>query len=108
VKPNMGWDSTPRQGANTHPDVVAEVVRACRDGTRPANHRDRLPDRRGRRAFERSGIMRAALEAGAESCSPSEPISSRAHLRAARGVERARALPRGTKIINVPIGKHHP
>ena len=31
VKPNMGWDRTAAQGANTHPEVVAEVVRLCRE-----------------------------------------------------------------------------
>ena len=30
VKPNMAWDRTPEQGAGTHPEVVAEVVRQCR------------------------------------------------------------------------------
>src|SRR5215469_14005595 len=29
VKPNIGWDRTPEQAANTNPDVVAEVVRQC-------------------------------------------------------------------------------
>ena len=27
LKPNMAWDRTPEQGANTHPEIVAEVVR---------------------------------------------------------------------------------
>ena len=29
VKPNIGWDRTPAQAANTNPDVVGEVVRLC-------------------------------------------------------------------------------
>jgi uncharacterized protein (DUF362 family) len=29
VKPNIGWDRTPEQAANTNPDVVAAVVRMC-------------------------------------------------------------------------------
>jgi len=29
VKPNIGWDRLPEQAANTHPDVVVEVVRMC-------------------------------------------------------------------------------
>ena len=31
VKPNIAWDRTPAQGANTHPDVVKAVVRQCLD-----------------------------------------------------------------------------
>jgi hypothetical protein len=27
IKPNIGWNRTPEQAANTNPDVVAEVVR---------------------------------------------------------------------------------
>ena len=29
VKPNIGWDRTPEQAANTNPDVVSEIVRQC-------------------------------------------------------------------------------
>ena len=31
VKPNMSWDRAPEQGANTNPQVVAEVIRLCLD-----------------------------------------------------------------------------
>src|ERR1035437_1160932 len=29
IKPNIAWDRTPEQAANTNPEVVAEVVRQC-------------------------------------------------------------------------------
>ena len=29
LKPNIAWDRTPEQAANTNPDLVAEVVRLC-------------------------------------------------------------------------------
>jgi len=29
VKPNVGWDRTPAQAANTHPELVSEMVRLC-------------------------------------------------------------------------------
>ena len=29
VKPNIGWDRTPEQAANTSPEVVETVVRLC-------------------------------------------------------------------------------
>jgi hypothetical protein len=29
LKPNIAWDRTPEQAANTNPDLVAEVVRQC-------------------------------------------------------------------------------
>src|SRR5579864_6802803 len=29
VKPNIGWDRTPEQAANTNPDLIAEIVSQC-------------------------------------------------------------------------------
>ena len=31
IKPNIGWDRTPEQAANTNPLAVAEMVRQCLD-----------------------------------------------------------------------------
>ena len=31
IKPNIAWDRTPEQAANTNPELVAEVVRQCRE-----------------------------------------------------------------------------
>lgn len=72
VKPNMAWDRAPEQGANTHPAVVAEVVRQCRAAGAGrvivADHPVHDPDR----VAERSGIARAAREAGAEVVLPAQ------------------------------------
>jgi len=108
VKPNIGWDRTAEQGANTHPFVVAEVVRLCREaGARRVIVSD-CPVRRSRAAFERSGILAAAVAAGAEVVAPED---SRYH-----AVELSRRLGTwdvlepfviATKLINVPVAKHH-
>ena len=72
IKPNIGWQATPEQGANTHPTVVAELVRACRDtGAKRVLVSD-CPVRKSRGAFERSGILAAASQAGAEVIIPEE------------------------------------
>lgn len=31
IKPNIGWNRTPDQAANTHPEVVGTLVKLCRD-----------------------------------------------------------------------------
>ncbi len=31
VKPNIGWDRNPNQAANTHPEVVKELIKLCLD-----------------------------------------------------------------------------
>jgi uncharacterized protein (DUF362 family) len=108
IKPNIGWDRTPEQGANTHPAVVAEVVRLCRAARARRVIVSDCPVRRSRDAFERSGIMAAASAAGAEVIVPEE---SRYHT-----VEISRRLGTwdvlepfviATKVINVPTAKHH-
>ena len=72
VKPNIGWQAMPEQGATTHPEIVAAVVRACREvGPKRLIVCD-CPVSEARGAFERSGIMQAALEAGAEVILPEE------------------------------------
>jgi len=31
IKPNASWDRVPGSGGNVHPDVLSEVIRACKD-----------------------------------------------------------------------------
>ena len=62
VKPNIGWDRTPEQAANTHPDVVAAIVKQCLDaGAKRVLVFDRACND-ARRTYVRSGIQ-AAVEA---------------------------------------------
>jgi uncharacterized protein (DUF362 family) len=109
VKPNIGFDRTPAHAANTHPAVVAAVVRAClAAGARRVVVTDR-PGRDDERSFERSQIGRAASDAGAEVL-----LSSRDRYELARfGRQRidewpvSRAVLESAKLINVPVAKHH-
>lgn len=108
VKPNVGWDRTPEQGANTHPEVVAEVVRLCREA-RPARIIvSDCPVRRSRAAFERSGILAAARAAGAEVLAPEDsrylPVQVSERLGTWDVLE---PFVIATKLINVPVAKHH-
>src|ERR1051325_11355912 len=66
VQPNIGWDRTPEQAANTNPDVVAEIVRQClQSGAKKVIVTD-VSCNEARRCFQRSGIAAAAQNAGAE------------------------------------------
>ncbi|MBP7146567.1 MAG: DUF362 domain-containing protein [Acidobacteria bacterium] len=71
VKPNMAWDRLPEHGANTNPEVVAEVVRLCREAGAARVVVADVPCHDEARVAERSGIARAAREAGAEVVLPS-------------------------------------
>jgi uncharacterized protein (DUF362 family) len=65
VKPNVGWDRTPAQGANTNPVLVSEMVRLClAAGAAQVTVVD-VSCNDPRRSFLRSGIREAGESAGA-------------------------------------------
>lgn len=109
VKPNMAWDRTPEQAANTNPEVVAAVVKMCFEaGAKKVKVFDR-PVNDPRRCYVQSGIADAVRTLGADVDFMEE--------------RRFRDMPvKGTvlktwplysdifeadKVINVPIAKHH-
>jgi uncharacterized protein (DUF362 family) len=108
VKPNIGWHRTAEQGANTHPKVVAEVVRLCREaGARRVIVCD-CPVQRSRDAFVRSGIMTAAAAAGAEVVLPEESRYLTVEISPRLGTwDVLEPFVIATKVINVPVAKHH-
>lgn len=108
IKPNIGWDRTAEQGANTHPLVVAELVRMCREARCRRVIVSDCPVRRSRTAFERSGIMAAGLEAGAEVIPPEDGRYVKVKLSRRLGVwDVLEPFVIATKLINVPVAKHH-
>jgi len=66
IKPNVGWDRTPEQGANTNPVLVGEMVRLCRQAGASEVVVTDVTCNYGPRCFLRSGIQAAAEEAGAK------------------------------------------
>lgn len=110
IKPNMGWDRTPEQAANTNPHVVAALVSLCFEaGAKKVKIFDRCCND-PRRCYVQSGVEAAAKAAGAE--------VSHIDDRKFRDI----AIPGGVaiknwplyvealeadKLINVPIAKHH-
>ena len=109
VKPNIGWDRTPEQAANTNPDVVAEIVRQClNSGAKRVIVTD-VSCNEAHRCFQRSGIAAAAQNAGAEVILPDPSRFKEVDLQ-------GEVLTRWQvfepylnvdKVINVPIAKHH-
>lgn len=71
LKPNAAWDRSPEQGANTHPAVVAEVVRQCRSAGAKRIVVAENPVHDARRCAQRSGILAAVSAAGGEYVFPS-------------------------------------
>ena len=64
VKPNISFDRTPEQAANTHPEVVKAIVQQCLDaGAKRVLVFDR-PDNDARRCYAKSGIQAAVESLG--------------------------------------------
>ncbi len=109
VKPNIAWDRTPEQAANTNPEVVAEVVRLCREAGAAKVIVTDVSCNEPRRCFQRSGIGAAARAAGAQVILPGEGRFRDVDL----GGEVLGAWPvlepflAADKMINLPIAKHH-
>ena len=109
LKPNIAWDRTPEQAANTNPDLVAEVVRQCwQAGARRVIVTD-VSCNDPRRCFLRSGIQAAARAEGAEVILPDPSLFREVDL---QGVV-LKSWPVFTpfleadKIFNLPIAKQH-
>ena len=109
LKPNIAWDRTPEQAANTNPEVVAEVVRQCwQAGAKRVIVTD-VSCNEPRRCFQRSGIQAAARAEGAEVILPDPELYREVEL----GGVVLKSWPVFTpfleadKIINLPIAKHH-
>lgn len=65
VKPNIAWDRTEEQAANTHPEVVAELVKQCVACRAEEVWVFDYPCNDARRTYVRSGIAAAAEAEGA-------------------------------------------
>jgi len=109
VKPNMAWDRSPEQGANTHPAVVAEVVRQCRAAGAARVVVAEHPVHDGRRVAERSGIRAAVAEAGGDLLLPAPSGFERCVLGGSvlESWEVLAALFSADRLVNVPVVKHH-
>ncbi len=109
VKPNIGWDRTPEQAANTNPAVVAEVVRQCWDAGAGRVTVTDVSCNEPRRCFQRSGIAEAARRAGAEVILPDPARFKDVDLqgRVLRNWPIFDPFLNADKIINIPIAKQH-
>jgi uncharacterized protein (DUF362 family) len=109
LKPNMAWDRTVDQGANTHPEVVAQVARLCMEARAGRVVVAEVPVHDAARAAERSGIRRAALEAGAALLLPPAEGFTTASL-GGTVLDRWQVftpLLEADRVINLPVVKDH-
>ncbi len=110
IKPNMAWDRSPEQAANTHPSVVAALVEMCfKAGARRVNVFD-IPCNDDRRVYENSGIAAAAKAKGAQVYFADHWNVVKAKFAYPSSMEGWPVLRDAVvcdKFINVPVLKHH-
>jgi len=109
VKPNIGWDRTPEQAADTNPEVVAALVTACLEaGAKEVKVLDNTCND-PRRCYRRSGIEKAAREAGADVgfVDDRDLVKVRIGGAVIREWKVFRDFVEADKLINVPVAKQH-
>ncbi len=109
VKPNIGWDRTPEQAANTNPLVVATLVALAFDaGAKKVKVFDNTCNT-ARRCYTKSGIEEAARGAGADVFFVDERKFKKTNMNGEVLKEWPiyREALEADKIINAPIAKHH-
>ncbi len=109
VKPNVGWDRTPAQGANTNPELVSEMVRLCLGAGVGEVIVTDVSCNDPRRSFLRSGIREAGEAAGASVMLPSDEDFVEVDLggKVLRQWQVLRHFVEADRLINMPIVKQH-
>ena len=109
VKPNIGWQRPPEHAANTHPDVVAEVVRLClrrraRNGSSSPTVRSASHGPPSSGAASSTHRPRPAPRSSSPRTAATAPCLISERLGAWDILE---PFVTATKIINVPVAKSH-
>jgi uncharacterized protein (DUF362 family) len=109
IKPNIGWNRLPEQAANTNPDVVAEVVRQVRAAGASKIWVTDASVNTPEQCFARSGIQKAAGEAGATIVLPEARAFREVDVagRILRTADVLYPIIEADRVINIPIVKQH-
>jgi uncharacterized protein (DUF362 family) len=109
IKPNIGWDRTPAQGANTNPELVQAMVELCFEAGAGKVIVTDMSCNDPRRCFLRSGISDALKNSGAELILPEERHFVKADLKGEiLGTWPVlRFFLEADKLINMPVVKTH-
>jgi uncharacterized protein (DUF362 family) len=109
IKPNCAWDRTPQQAANTDPELIGELVRQCLSaGAASVTVVDNSCHDPGR-AFTRSGIEKAARDAGGATGHQRNTGTVNLDLGGTTlgAWEVLKPIAEADRVINVPVVKHH-
>ncbi len=111
IKPNASWSRTPEEAGNTHPVLVAEMIKLCREaGAAKVDVIDHACDNY-KSAFRISGVEEAVKKAGGKMIALSEgdnfsPVRI-AKARKLKKADVAKQILAADCFINMPIAKDH-
>jgi uncharacterized protein (DUF362 family) len=113
IKPNMAWDRTPLQAANTHPQVVKGLAELCLDaGAKKVMVFDRTCNEE-RRCYVNSGIQEAMTTINDRRLQFYHPDSRKfipvdiTRGKALKRLEIYKDALEADTYVNLPIAKHH-
>ncbi len=111
VKPNIGWDKKPEEGANTNPKLVKRIIEACyQAGAKRVYVFDNTCDY-WENCYKNSGIKEAAESVGGVVVSGDEERDYKlVNIKGAKLIPTAkvhRLVVDSDVFINVPVLKHH-
>lgn len=110
IKPNIAWDRTPEQAANTNPSVVRALVKMCREAEAGQVYVFDRPCNEARRTYSRSGVAEAAKDAGAKVLFVKDDDFVKMKIPEGKTLKKClvhRMILETDVFINVPIVKHH-
>ncbi|MBF0625133.1 MAG: DUF362 domain-containing protein [Magnetococcales bacterium] len=109
LKPNVGWDRQPEQAANTGPELVAAMIKLCREAGAAEVWVSDVSLNDPYRCFFRSGIQAVAEAGGARVRIPGREDFVITDMGGSllRHWPVARFFHEADKLINLPIVKHH-
>ncbi|MGC8739604.1 MAG: DUF362 domain-containing protein [Candidatus Hydrogenedens sp.] len=109
IKPNMAWDRTPEQSANTNPDLLRTLIELCFNaGAKKVKVGDNTVND-ATKSYVTSGISAVVKETGAELVYVDRSRFKEMEI----GGERVKKIPLYPEIIesdiviSVPVAKHH-
>jgi uncharacterized protein (DUF362 family) len=110
VKPNIGWDRAPQYAADSNPDLIAEVIKACyQAGAKTVKVFDRTCNN-SRRCYKNSQIEEKARAVDADVSQIRDEKFVDIAIKDGKLISTwsiYKDYLEADKIINVPIAKHH-
>ncbi len=107
LKPNMAWDRTFEQGANTNPYLLREVAKLfLKNGAKKVIIAD-VPCNDPKKVMERSRILKEGESAGAEVLTPSNSVIVSFKGKTIQEFEVGDIFLKVDRIINMPVVKVH-